>query len=147
MTRETRHTINTKNTTGCSRSRTRTQAARNCARSHESEKKSGKKLVNRARARATIVNKARDVRGGNASRIARHVISWRAIYSEGRGSGRFPWINPWTPHKSPAVSLLFSIYLRVGGLSYNPVLSSSGCYTVYYLTAADTRVGNIHIHV
>lgn len=55
--------------------------------------------------------KAREVRG-NASRVACRVISWRAIRFEGRGSGGFPWINPWTPHKSPAVSLLFSpIYI------------------------------------
>jgi len=63
-----------------------------------------------ARSRATI-NKAHEVRG-NTNRVARRVISWRAIRSEGRGSGGFPWINPWTLHKSPAVSLLFSpIYI------------------------------------
>lgn len=52
-----------------------TQAARNCARSHAGEKKIREEIrESRARARATIVNKARDVRG-NASRIVRHVIS------------------------------------------------------------------------
>lgn len=85
------------------------QTVRNCARSHE-RNYSWKKFADRALA-STTINKAREVRG-NASRVARRVISWRAIRSEGRGSGGFPWINPWTPHKSPTVSLLFSpIYI------------------------------------